>query len=251
MFVEEIRRAGLATPRGRLAEISAALWKGFAAGAIGETEAQGLAELIEARKAVPAAARPAASRGRVGARPRTSASLGRRRAWSASGWLPPAIAAGFTQAEQAALAVILVEVVLKGRCELCHGAVGGRAGVSVSTVKRALGEARRLGLLSVEERRVSWCRNLPNVVTVSSADLAAWVRTRGRGLLRAKGGGVHLGTASKFNDLDSLRHSAATAWKTGLSVKGAARGVPDSSSPSSTIAATRRSLGSIRHGVSI
>ncbi len=44
MFVEEIRRAVQATPRGRLAELSAAVWKGFAAGAIAEQEAQSLAE---------------------------------------------------------------------------------------------------------------------------------------------------------------------------------------------------------------
>ena len=52
MFAEEIRRAVQATPRHRLAEISAAVWKSYAAGAIPEDEAQRLAELIEARKVV-------------------------------------------------------------------------------------------------------------------------------------------------------------------------------------------------------
>ncbi len=42
MFAEEIRRAVQAAPRGRLAELSAAVWKGFAAGAIGEDDAQRL-----------------------------------------------------------------------------------------------------------------------------------------------------------------------------------------------------------------
>ena len=74
MFAEEIGRAVMATPRHRLAEISAAVWKGFAAGAIPESEAQRLAELIEARKVVPMVS--AGPRRPVGSRPRTSASLG-------------------------------------------------------------------------------------------------------------------------------------------------------------------------------
>ena len=73
--------------------------------------------------------------------------------------MPPAIAARFTMGEAAAISVILAEVALCGRCELAIGAIGGRAGVSVSTVKRALVQARVLGLVSIEERRVSWCRN--------------------------------------------------------------------------------------------
>ena len=85
------------TPRHRLAEISAAVWKGFAAGALSEDEAQHLAELIEARKAVPTAS--AEARRPVGSRPRSSASLERRRAWTGSGWMPPAIAARFTMGE--------------------------------------------------------------------------------------------------------------------------------------------------------
>ena len=175
MFVEEIRRVLVTTPRGRLADLSAAVWKGFASGALAEDDAQKLAEEIEARKVVPAAAVPCR---RVGSRPRSSASLERRRAWTGSGWMPPVIASKFTMGEAAAIGVILAEVAVHGRCELSHGAVGGRAGVSVSTVKRALAQARVLGLVSIEERRVSWFRNLPNVVTVLSAELAAWLRTR-------------------------------------------------------------------------
>ena len=84
MFVEEIRRAVQAAPRHRLAEISAAVWKGFAAGAIMEEEAQRLAEEIEARKVIPSAS--ATPRKPVGSRPRSPASLERRRAWTGSGW---------------------------------------------------------------------------------------------------------------------------------------------------------------------
>ena len=102
MFSQDIERAVLATPRDRLAEISAAVWKSYAAGAIGEDEAQNLAELIQARKVVPAA--PDRPVRRIGSRPRSWASMERRRAWTGSGWLPPAIAARFTMGEAAASA---------------------------------------------------------------------------------------------------------------------------------------------------
>ncbi len=110
MFVEEIRRAVQACQRGRLPELSAAVWKGFAAGAVSEDEAQRLAELIEARKAAGLIQMDEAPRRRVGRRPRSPASLERRRAWTGSGWMPPAIAARFTMGEAAAIGVIVAEI---------------------------------------------------------------------------------------------------------------------------------------------
>lgn len=196
MFVEECRRAVKVSPRSGLDALAKEVWRAFGADVLTAEEASELCEAIAARRVVPAST--AATR-RIGSRPRSSTSLERRRAWTASGWMPPAIAARFTMGEAAALGVVLAEVALTGRCELSHGAVGGRAGVSVSTVKRAIGEARKLGLMLIEERRVSWCRNLPNVVTIASAELRIWVSTRGRGLRAAKGmgGGVQIGTASE------------------------------------------------------
>jgi hypothetical protein len=85
----------------------------FAAGAIGEGEAQELAEAIEARKALPPAAKAATSRC-CGSRPRSSESLERRRRWCASGKLPPQLAARFTQAERSVLAVIAAEAMKRG-----------------------------------------------------------------------------------------------------------------------------------------
>ena len=41
MFAEEIRRAIPTTPRGRLTELSAAVWKGFACGAVSEEDGAG------------------------------------------------------------------------------------------------------------------------------------------------------------------------------------------------------------------
>ena len=64
MFAEEIRRAAEAAPRMKLPDVSALLWKAFAAGSVTETEAEVLSALIEARKAP--AASPAPVRRHVG-----------------------------------------------------------------------------------------------------------------------------------------------------------------------------------------
>ncbi len=67
MFADDIRRALPGTPRERLAELAAAVWKGFACGAVSEEDAQQLAEEIAARKIVPP--KPAAPRKPVGSPP--------------------------------------------------------------------------------------------------------------------------------------------------------------------------------------
>ena len=59
MLAIDLRHAVEAAPRERLSELSAALWKGFAAGAVTEAEAEDLSNLIEARKAVGAPQKPA------------------------------------------------------------------------------------------------------------------------------------------------------------------------------------------------
>lgn len=189
----------MASPRSGLDALAQKVWAAYGADTVTEAEASDLCELIAARRVVPVNARPEGIPHRVGSRPRSSSSVARRRGWSASGWLPPRLAGAFTLGEQAALGVIMSTIAMSGSCDLCHGAVAGRAGVSISTVKRALVEARRLGLITVTERRLSWCRNLPNIVMLLSAELKTWVATRGRGLraAKAKGGGVQIGTGPK------------------------------------------------------
>ncbi len=117
---------------GTAVRLSAAVWKGFAAGAVSEADAQALAEAIEARKAVPAA--PAQPR-RVGSRPRSPESMERRRRWTSSGWLPPQLAARFTMAENAVLSVVAAEVSRRGQSMLTIGAIAGHAGVCKATVR--------------------------------------------------------------------------------------------------------------------
>lgn len=195
MFVEEIRRAVMGSPRAGLQALAGAIWKGHAAGALSEDEAQQLAELIEAQKAVSAVKPPPQPQRRtVGSRPRSPASTERRRRWSASGWMPPQIAARFTVAEIAVLSVIAAEVVKpRGMCRLTIGHVAAVAGVSRTTVKNALREAKALGLVTVEEWRLTAWRSAPNTVKVVSREWLAWLR------LAARRGGGRGGQGSKVS----------------------------------------------------
>src|SRR3954447_4656484 len=186
MLAFELRQAVEAAPRERLPELSAALWKGFAAGGVTEAEAEVLSALIEARKVAPAA--PGGPRKPVGSRPRTDTSMERRRRWAAAGRLPPQIASRFTLAEAAVLAVITVEAVKRGDCRLTHEHIAALAGVSKSTVKATMRRARDLGLVTITERRSSAWRNLPNIIAIISREWQAWMRLVRR--TPASGGGV-------------------------------------------------------------
>ncbi len=179
MFADELRRAVEASPRVGLPKLSAVLWKAYAAGTLTEAQASELSDLIEACKALPAPEKPVQRR--VGPRPRSPASMERRRSWAASGLLPPQIQCRFTVAEAAVLAVVAVEVKKRGACTLTIGHIAALAGVSETTVRNAMREARGLGLVHVEERRLTAWRNAPNRVTVTSLEWLAWLRLRRRG----------------------------------------------------------------------
>ncbi|WP_331308713.1 hypothetical protein [Methylobacterium oryzae] len=97
---------------------------------------------------------------------------------AAGGYLPPGLASAFTQGEQAVLAVVALEVGKRGACTLALGHIAALAGVSNTTAKRALRQARTLGLVTVEERRLSRSRNDTNVLRVASREWAAWLRLR-------------------------------------------------------------------------
>src|SRR3954452_13242707 len=179
MFAEQLRRAVEASPRVELPKVSALLWKAYAAGQVSEAEASALSEAIEARRALPAAQKPIQRR--LGSRPRSPASMERRRRWAASGALPPALAARFTLAETAVLAVVAAEHRKRGDCRLTNGELADVAGVSITTVKNALRAARALNLLAVEERRLTAFRNASNVVRVVDPSWRAWLRLGGGG----------------------------------------------------------------------
>ena len=80
--------------------------------------------------------------------------MARRRRWAASGRLPPALAARFTLAEQAVLSRRRGRDRPKRRdCRLAVGHLAAIAGVAETTVRNAIREARKLGLVTIEERR--------------------------------------------------------------------------------------------------
>ncbi len=180
MFANQLRRAIEVSPRADLHKVSVLLWRAHAAASIGDDDAQTLAELIEARKAVPAPEKP--TQRRVGSRPRSPASMERRRRWASSGAMPPALSSRFTLAEQAVLAVLAAEVRTKGSCSLTIGHIAALAGVARTTVKSAMRQAVGLGIIRVEERRLTAWRNAPNRVTVMSPEWNAWLRLRRRGV---------------------------------------------------------------------
>src|SRR3954454_23499156 len=179
MFVEQLRRAAEASPRVELPTVSGLLWKAYAAGQVSEAQASELSEMIETRRVIPTPSpRP---RLRVGSRPKAPESLARRRRWAASGFLPPALASRFTVAETAVLSVVAAQARTHGACTLTIGHIAALAGVSETTVRNAVREARALGLAHVEERRVSAWRNLPNRITITSREWLSWLRLRGEG----------------------------------------------------------------------
>ncbi len=166
----------MASPRMKLPEIRSAMYKAFTAGQITEAEAEEFDALINAKAAIPAPEKPVQRR--VGSRPRSSASMERRRSWAAAGRLPPALAAQFTLAEQSVLAVVAVEVSKRGSCGLTVAHLAALAGVSESTTRNALREAEALGLVSIDRRRRSPWINYPNSTQILSKEWLSWLRLR-------------------------------------------------------------------------
>ncbi|WP_103986402.1 helix-turn-helix domain-containing protein [Methylobacterium sp. 190mf] len=202
MFADEIRRAIAAADRITLPSVTALLWRAFGEGKVSEAEAEALSGLIEARTDAPAFLRrmphvaratsetteahterptpqdprSSARRPSVGSRPRTEASMERRRRWAASGRLPPGLAARFTLAEQAVLSLVAAETVRRKDCRLSVPNLAAVVGVAETTVRNAIREARKLGLLTVEERQITGFRNDTNIVRIVSAEWTAWLR---------------------------------------------------------------------------
>ena len=198
MFADEIRRAIKASTRLTLPKVTALLWRAYGEGRVTEAEAEALSVLIESRQLSGSGPGPAqtpnptgtddgegtaepqkltqAARSTIGSRPRTDASMERRRRWAASGRLPPGLAARFTLAEQAVLALVAAETARRGDCRLAIDNLAAVAGTSRSTVKNAIREAVRLGLVTVEERQVTGWRNDTNIVHIISREWTAWLR---------------------------------------------------------------------------
>src|SRR5215203_406790 len=169
----------------RLDHLSKAIWQALAAGAVGDDDAQALAERLHARRSIlrgdlkpvgiPAGRPSLFPPRRLQRAPRRPVAIARRRHLAASGPMPPSLACRFTVGELAVLRIVGDEVRQHGQCDRCVDELAARAGVCRSLVKNAIRMAARLGLLTVEERRRAGRRNLPNVVRIVSREWRAWL----------------------------------------------------------------------------
>lgn len=174
----------------QLDTLSRLIWQGFQSQALTDEEAQLLAERIHARKGVTRAIQEPVGRPlgrltmfpprRVQIAPDRRVARARRRQLAASGPMPPALAAHFTQAEMAVLRIVADEVRQSGSCSRSLAEIAARAGCGRTTAQNAIRQAARLGLVTVQERRREGQKNLPNVVRVVSAEWLAWMRPAGR-----------------------------------------------------------------------
>src|SRR4051794_35250579 len=174
----------------RLDHLSRSIWQGLAAGAVGDDDAQALAERLHACRSVlrgeikPVGlppGRPSIFPPRRSQRaPQRPVAIARRRHLAASGPMPPALACKFTVSELAVLRIIGDEVRQHEQCARCVDEIAARAGVCRRMVQNAIREAARLGLLTVQGRRREGRRNLPNVVRIVSKEWTSWLAGGGR-----------------------------------------------------------------------
>src|SRR5262249_31353051 len=94
---------------------------------------------------------------------------------SAAGMMPPALALKFTVGERAVLYVIATEVSRRGRCDLYVDQIAAFAGVSRSTVKNALRQAKKLGMIEVDPWKQAPDWNGPNGARCVRKEGRAWL----------------------------------------------------------------------------
>jgi hypothetical protein len=185
MFTEAIARTVEAARPDQLDHLAKDIYQALAAGTLNDAGASAALEAVQARRvalrSVPAPARPSAlrppARPRQPRSPERQRSIERRRRMVGSIALPPPLAVKFTWGEVAALRVIGNEVKRQGFCDLHVDAIAAMAGMRRTTVQNALRQARRHGLITVEERRVPGRRkNLPNIIRITSPEWMTWLR---------------------------------------------------------------------------
>lgn len=176
-------------PLAELDELVRGAWSAVGTGHLSEDIAQAITEAAQARRsaarvkgAVAQRKGPSAfpSRRKRTVTPDRQRSIHRRRSLAASGLIPARIAASFTTGELAVLAVIAVEVMRRGQCELAIDHLAALAGVGRTTAQNALRLAQREGLIAVAERRRHGRPSLTNVIRVTSQEWASWIKRRGR-----------------------------------------------------------------------
>jgi hypothetical protein len=104
------------------------------------------------------------------------ASQRRRRSIAGAGWLPPALASYFSTGLQAVLSVIAREYLANGSCSLCNDRIAAHAGVCATTVKNAVREAIRLGLLVRQVRPRLGQKHDTSILMIVSSEWLTWLR---------------------------------------------------------------------------
>ena len=167
-----------------LDRLSSKLWAAHGAGAVSDDQAQQLAELIQQRRQpatrhgganLLAVARYSIQRSPEQRSPDRRASITRRREHSATGPLPPAIAAGFTTGELAVLKVLADEWLAHGVCDRSLNELAARAGVCRSLAKRTIRQAELGGLITVQRRPRSGRKHLTSIVRIVRAEWLDWL----------------------------------------------------------------------------
>jgi hypothetical protein len=186
MFYDQLATAIERAARNQLDDYSRQVWKALAAGSLADDQAQQLAEMIQRRREQPIVQGLLSSTPAIAPRyyiqrspeqrsPDRRASLLRRREHSATGPLPPSLAAGFTTGELAVLKVISDEWLAHGTCDRSLNELAARAGVCHSLAKRAVRLAELDGLFTVQRRPRSGRKHLPNIIRIIRAEWLDWL----------------------------------------------------------------------------
>ena len=192
MFARSLASAIDAAHPSQLDTLSRDLWRAHGAGSLSDTDAQTLAEALEARRpsrrvvvAVPGVTWLASSRGRASIFPprrpqharKHPKRIDRRRRLASSGPMPPQLAAAWTTGELAVLRIVADETSHGASvCDRSLGEIAARAGVCRSLAQATLRRAQAAGLVTIEERRRRGQKNLPNAVRIVSPEWRMWLQ---------------------------------------------------------------------------
>ena len=182
MFAEQLLTAITVSSNIAVLENNARLtWRSFSEGLIDDGMAETLSVAIEARRSAlqgsgrAISKKPAMTRHRPCRSPERAKSIERRRGLAASGAVPGKIAAHFTTGEIAALTVVARECQRTGSCDWFMDRIAAVAGVSRTTARNALRQAQKLGLVTLQERRLTAWRSESNIIKIVSGEWLLWL----------------------------------------------------------------------------
>lgn len=139
------------------------------------------------RSFFPKAAASGVPRKVAAARKRDPQRTARKRQFAAMSILPPHVSSHFTEGERAALFIIAEDIRKNGTCRASAQEIADRAGVGMTTVRNAYREAKRIGLLAIEERAASGRRgkHLPNIYRILCPVWKKWISSPANATLKA------------------------------------------------------------------